>query len=246
MLSLIERPLSWRESAIAGSLLLVAGAAYCLAYTLSQGLVESPLVPLAWGIANLLPWLAAFELAKRGAGERGRAFPPSGALAAIIAAAAVLSLLLEIGLGIIAAPASSSELAFQALRRLPGAALVLFLLLLAGVLRGGGQARAAAAAAPLPLLAHQIDWIKAAGNYLEFHCPAGLVMRRMTIKQAEAALADQGFVRIHRSLLVNASRIARLHRGKLTDQVELVDSTILKVGGAYRSQLRRLEPRRAA
>jgi hypothetical protein len=244
MLSLIERPLSWRGSAIAGSLLLAAGAAYCLAYTLSQGLVESPLVPLAWGIANLLPWLAAFELAKRGAGERGRAFPPSGALAAIIAGTVLLSLLLEIGLGIIAAPASSSELAFQALRRLPGAALVLFLLLLAGVLREGGQARAAAEAS-LPLLAQQIDWIKAAGNYLEFHCPAGLVMRRMTIKQAEAALADQGFIRIHRSRLVNASRIARLHRGKLADEVELVDGTIHRVGGAYRSQLRRLEPRRA-
>lgn len=248
MLSLIERPLSWRESAIAASLLLAAGAAYCLAYTLSQGLVESPLVPLGWGIANLLPWLAAFELAKRRAGEHGRALPPAGTLAAILAGAALLSLLLEIGLGIIAPPDSSSELAFQALRRLPGAALVLFLLLLAGVLRGRGRARAEAAAAPapLPLLAQQIDWIRAAGNYLEFHCAAGLVMRRLTIKQAEASLADQGFVRIHRSLLVNASRIARLRRGKLYDEVELVDGTLLRVGGAYRSQLRRWEPRRAA
>lgn len=247
MLGLIERPLSWRESAIAASLLLAAGAAYCLAYTLSQGLVESPLVPLGWGIANLLPWLAAFELAKRRAGERGRALPPTGALAAILAGTALLSLLLEVGLGIIAAPASSSELAFQALRRLPGAALVLFLMLLAGVLRARGLVRAEAAApAPLPLLAHQIDWIRAAGNYLEFHCAGGLVLRRMTIKQAEAALADQGFVRIHRSLLVNASRIARLHRGKLADEVELVDGTLLRVGGAYRSQLRRREPRRAA
>ena len=71
-------------------------------------------------------------------------------------------------------------------------------------------------------------------------------MRRLTIKQAEASLADQGFVRIHRSLLVNAARVAQLHRGKLYDEVELVDGTLLRVGGAYRSQLRREEPRRAA
>lgn len=246
MLSLIERPLSWRESAIAATLLVAAGTLYCLAYTSAQGMVESPLVPLAWTLANLLPWLAAFELAKRSAGERAGALPPAGVLAAIIAAAASLSLLLGIGLGFIALPVSSAELGFEVLRRVPGAALVIFLLVLARTFNRRGAAPAGEAGVPLPLLARQIDWIRAAGNYLEFHCAAGLVMRRMTIKQAEAALADQGFVRIHRSLLVNASGIARLHRGKLADEVELVDGTMLRVGGAYRSQLRRLEPRRAA
>ena len=239
MLALIERPLSWRQAAIAGSLLVVAGAVYCLAYTLSQGFVENPLVPLAWALANLLPWLAAFELAKRN--------PGPGPLATIIAGAALLSLLLETGLGFIATPASPGALGFELLRRVPGAVLVLFLLVLGRSLNGRSAARdGAAAAPPLPLLAPQIDWIRAAGNYLEFHCPAGLVLRRMTIKQAEAALAAQGFVRIHRSLLVNGSRISRLHRGKLADEVELLDGTRLRVGGAYRPQLRRLEPRRAA
>ena len=236
MLSLIERPLSLRESVIAVALLFAAGAAYCLGYTLSQGLTESPLAPMGWTAANLLPWLIAFELAKRVASERGRSLPSWSALFLILGGAALLSLALEIALGFIPVPGSADALAFEALRRVPGAALVLFLLLLARGLRG--RQSAPAAAVPLPLLAHQIDWIKAAGNYLEFHCAAGLVIRRMTIKQAEAALSEEGFVRIHRSLLVNGARIARLRAGKLTDEVELVDGTRLKVGGAYRAPVR--------
>ena len=95
-------------------------------------------------------------------------------------------------------------------------------------------------------MAHQIDWIGAAGNYLEVHCAAGLVMRRMTMAQAEAALAAQGFVRIHRSTLVNKARIARIHRGKLTDEVELLDGCRLRVGTAYRAGLPVLDRRQAA
>lgn len=243
MLALIERPLSGRESAIAAVLLFAAGAAYCLAFTFSQGLSESPLVPLAWTAANLLPWLAAFELAKRSSPD-GR-LPRPGRLAAILIGAGLVSLALEIALGFIPVPGSARALLLEALRRVPGAALVLFLLLLARAVRGRQAAAVRTADAPLPLLPRQIDWIKAAGNYLEFHCTAGLVMRRMTIKQAESALAGEGFVRIHRSRLVNASRIVRLHQGKLADEVELADGTLLKVGGAFRSQLRRIAPRRA-
>ena len=241
MLGLIERPLSWRESTIAALLLIASGAAYCLGYTLSQGFTESPLAPIGWTAANLLPWLVAFEAAKRAA-SADRALPPLGLLGSILAVAALASLLLEIALGFIALPVTARDLMFEALRRVPGAALVLFLLLLARALRGRRRARVTAAA-PLPLLPRQIDWIKAAGNYLEIRCAAGLVMRRMTIKQAEAALAAEGFIRIHRSLLVNQSRIARLHRGKPADEVELVDGTLLKVGGAYRSRTRRIAPR---
>ena len=59
--------------AAAAALLLAAGAIYCFAYTLFQGGLENPLVGLAWATANLLPWLAAFEIAKR------QCPPPGGA-----------------------------------------------------------------------------------------------------------------------------------------------------------------------
>jgi hypothetical protein len=246
MLALIERPLSWREAAIAAALLFALGAAYCLAFTYSAGLSETPFESIAWTSANLLPWLAAVELAKRrGVADEAR-LPRAIALAAILIGAGLLSLLLETGFGFISWPDSGKEMLFEALRRVPGAILVLLLMVMARSLRGRRAARSPTKAAGLPLLPRQIDWIKAAGNYLEFHHATGLVMGRMTIKQAETMLVDQGFVRIHRSLLVNATRLARVHVGKLADEVELVDGTRLKVGGAYRAQLRRIALRAAA
>ena len=243
-LAFVERPMSRREGAVASALLLAAGALYCFAYTLFQGGLENPLVGLAWAAANLLPWLAAFEIAKR------RACLRAGPLVAIMAAATALSLLLEIAFGLVETQAIASDVAFQFLRRVPGAALLLFLLVLARGLRARHRRHTHAAADPLPvelpLMAHQIDWIGAAGNYLEVHCAAGLVMRRMTMAQAEAALAPQGFVRIHRSTLVNKSRIARVHRGKLSDEVELVDGRRLRVGAAYRAGLAAPDRRQAA
>ena len=56
----------------------------------------------------------------------------------------------------------------------------------------------------------------------------------MTMAEAEALLAGEGFVRIHRSVLVNAGKVARVERGKAADEVRLADGTRLRVGGAYR------------
>ena len=247
VLARLERPLSLSQSAAAGLAILVFGGAYCFVHTMLQGYAESPIVGAAWAMANLLPWLAAFELAKRLGLVRSPLRETGWRLSALLAAAGLASLLLEAGFGLI--DADPAQLAFHGVRRLPGAALVLLLVLLLAS-RGEGQAATRSGAndsAPdLPLLARQIDWVKAAGNYLEFHCAAGLIMRRMTMAQAEAQLAPVGFVRIHRSTMVNADRIARIRRGKLHDEVELLDGRRLKVGTAFRSGLAVLERRLAA
>ena len=246
MLGLIERPLTRREIVFAGALLAGGGALYCLAYTWSQGIAEHPSAAIGWTTANLLPWLAALELAKRAASGRQGGFPSAAMLVAILAGAALASLLIEASLGLIPFPRSAEALLFEALRRLPGAALVLVLTRL-GRARADRRVDASPVKAPpLPLLPRQIDWVRAAGNYVELHCGGRLVMRRMTIKQAESALAAHGFLRIHRSVLVNQSRIARVHTGKLADEVALLDGTVLKVGGAYRSPMRRWLLQRAA
>ena len=64
--------------------------------------------------------------------------------------------------------------------------------------------------------------------------------------QAEAELAGHGFVRIHRSTLVNAARVAAIRRGKQFDEVELTGGRRLKVGDSYRSGLAFLERRLVA
>ena len=245
MIAWLEAPVPPHRAMILALLVLAGGGLYCSLYNGLQGVPESPLTGVGWTAINLLPWLGAFELCKRvvqdpagsRAAERSR-------IALILLAAAFISLALDLA-GRPVANLDPNLLAFEALRRAPAAALVLLLLLLASMLRRKESAAPAGAAGPeaadrLPLLPRQIEWIKAAGNYLEFRTAGGgVTLRRMTMAEAEALLAREGFVRIHRSALVNRDKVVRLAHGKIADEVKLVDGTWLKVGGAYRPHARR-------
>ena len=65
-------------------------------------------------------------------------------------------------------------------------------------------------------------------------------MRRMTMRDAEQALAGRGFVRIHRRFLINRERIDRIVGSNGDRVVRLVDGTELGVGRAFASNLSRL------
>lgn len=53
----------------------------------------------------------------------------------------------------------------------------------------------------------QISWIEAAGNYVEIHAGGAMHMARGTLAGFEEKLAPHGFVRVHRSRLLNRSRL---------------------------------------
>ena len=55
-----------------------------------------------------------------------------------------------------------------------------------------------------------IDWVAAAGDYVSVHAGGRAQLMRETIGALEARLQPHGFVRIHRSTLVNRERIAEL------------------------------------
>jgi two-component system LytT family response regulator len=55
-----------------------------------------------------------------------------------------------------------------------------------------------------------IHWIEAAGNYVSIHVVSAEHLMRETLKSLEARLDPATFVRIHRSVIVNVDRIARL------------------------------------
>jgi DNA-binding LytR/AlgR family response regulator len=55
-----------------------------------------------------------------------------------------------------------------------------------------------------------IVWVEAAGNYVEFHARGGVRLVRGTLSAWEAKLAPLGFVRAHRSRIVNRARIAAI------------------------------------
>jgi DNA-binding LytR/AlgR family response regulator len=85
----------------------------------------------------------------------------------------------------------------------------------------------------IPLLPRQIDWVRAAGNYIELRAAGRTIVHRSSISAAERDLAEHGFVRIHRSTLVRRDRIARVR----PQDVVLTDGTHLKVGKRYRATL---------
>jgi len=74
-----------------------------------------------------------------------------------------------------------------------------------------------------------IDWVEASGDYARIHVSSAsyVVSERL---QGLEQLLDERFVRIHRSILVNLSRVQELHReGDGSGSVRLVDGVRLRV-----------------
>jgi two-component system LytT family response regulator len=55
-----------------------------------------------------------------------------------------------------------------------------------------------------------IDWIEAAGVYVNLHVGSRSYLHRSTIGQLQERLDPKRFVRLHRSTIVNTSRIVEL------------------------------------
>ena len=61
------------------------------------------------------------------------------------------------------------------------------------------------------VLTEEIDWISAAGHYLELHVGCEKHLIREHLNRLEAKLDPEKFVRIHRSIIVNLDNIKSLH-----------------------------------
>jgi two-component system LytT family response regulator len=86
-----------------------------------------------------------------------------------------------------------------------------------------------------------IDWIEADRDYVSVHVGSKSWLMRETIAAVELRLALAGFVRIHRSALVNAERVKELRPlDKGEYMVVLNDGTELKLSRNYRASVERL------
>jgi hypothetical protein len=209
----------------------LTGAFYCSGYELfSKGINTWPEC-LIWSTFGVLPWLALFEWSKSREGRRITAAPVN--LAAMLAGTAIVSLAME-ALMALAEGESATPLALALLRRLPAAGISFVLILWAR--QDGSPAAAREPDLTLAALAPTIDWVSAADNYVELHIGGRVMMRRMTLAEAELALSDRGFVRIHRRYLVNRDRIAAV-RGNGEKVVRLADGAELPVGKRFATNL---------
>jgi two-component system LytT family response regulator len=86
-----------------------------------------------------------------------------------------------------------------------------------------------------------IDWVESNRDYVILHAGKKTWLLRETITAVEARFAHSGFLRIHRSVLVNANRVRGLRplaKGEFT--VILIDGTELKLSRNYRKTFKSL------
>ncbi len=69
----------------------------------------------------------------------------------------------------------------------------------------------------------EIDWVEAAGNYVRLHVRGTAHVLRQSMKNMEARLDPDVFVRIHRSAIVNADRIRELQPWLHGEYVVILD-----------------------
>jgi two-component system, LytTR family, response regulator len=87
----------------------------------------------------------------------------------------------------------------------------------------------------------EIDWVKAAGNYVEMRTSNGSYLLREGISHVSQRLDPGQFVRIHRSTIVNLRKIKELqpcNRGEY--MVVLKDGKQLSCSRSYRGKLQQL------
>lgn len=88
------------------------------------------------------------------------------------------------------------------------------------------------------LYVEEIDWIGAAGNYLELHVGKQTHLIRERLHVLESKLDPEQFVRVHRSTFVNVERIKELQPLFNGDQIILLrDGTELTMSRTYRDNL---------
>lgn len=90
-----------------------------------------------------------------------------------------------------------------------------------------------------------IDWIDAAGDYMCVHADGRTYVLRETMKSLEAVLDPELFQRVHRSTIVNVSRVRRLRPHTNGEYfLTLEDGQEIKLSRSYRDRVDQLLQRR--
>lgn len=87
----------------------------------------------------------------------------------------------------------------------------------------------------------EIDWVAAAGNYVELHIGTKSHLMRKTMSAVEARLDPQRFLRIHRSAIVNVERVKELRPWRYGDhKLVLLSGTQLILKRCYIERLEQM------
>ena len=97
----------------------------------------------------------------------------------------------------------------------------------------------ATAAASSESCVDTIDWVSSEDEYVRLHTPAGSHLMRGSIRQLEARLDPERFVRVHRKWLVRKAAIAELRSPRMGRPVVVLQGgQKLPTGRVYARGLR--------
>ena len=86
-----------------------------------------------------------------------------------------------------------------------------------------------------------VDWLKAAENYVELHVGPDCYLVEVTMAEIAKRLEPVRFIRIHRSVIVNAERIRTVQSASHSEYLVTLTSGIqLRSGRTYKETMRRL------
>ena len=84
-----------------------------------------------------------------------------------------------------------------------------------------------------------IDWIEACGNYVNLHVGGKVYPLRDTMTNIAERLMDHGFLRVHRSAIVNLDRVAEIVAFDTGDgEARLRSDAVVPVSRRFRKELR--------
>lgn len=88
------------------------------------------------------------------------------------------------------------------------------------------------------LPAEDVDWVEAAGVYVQLHAGGRKFLHRASLAELEASLDPGRFIRIHRSAIVNIHSVKELFPHSHGDYTAVLkDGTRLKLSRSYRPKL---------
>jgi hypothetical protein len=219
--------------------LSLAAAAYCLIHGFVIDVEMNLPRTLAWAVTSTLPWLGAWAGLKRLDERPAQSLQPLLS-AGVLIVALVVSVALEYALGAIYSTDTDS-LAQIVYRLLPipfGIAVARWLV------RPSKPARESPTdpvlnvptrQGTLAVRASDIEYIKAAGNYVELVTGNRTLLIRTTLQELSDQLRAVGFLRVHRSVLVNPLHVVATRRGRRGRRViEVRSGAELPVGRQFR------------
>jgi len=87
----------------------------------------------------------------------------------------------------------------------------------------------------------EVDWIEAAENYVQLHCGKANHLLHVPMNTLERSLDPDIFLRIHRSILVNVTRIREMQPGVNGEYVLTLENGVrLQSGRSYHEKLKAL------